>query len=314
MLLGAIDIGGTKIAVGIGDERGAIVTQTHRSTQELGGPETACDWMAETLVELCRDAHVSVEQLEAIGIGSPGPFKRGKLVHPSNLPDWDQADLSHALGERLHRPTMIQNDASATALGEWRFGRGEQCANMVYVTVSTGVGAGFIINGQPYWGATGNAGELGHVPIDPQGILCHCGRRGCLETVASGTAIARMGEEQKAKSPLLASQSAVTAPAVFAAWEKHDPVAEEIIESAARAMGTGLSWLINLIDPDRIVLGGGVMREGSAFLDRIEYYARTLSMPTMGESVQMLLADDAEDAGLRGALAVAIAALDGERR
>lgn len=305
-MFGAVDIGGTKIAVGIGEESGKIVAQDHVPTHDVIRPDAACDWMAKTLERLCQSAGLSTGEMNAVGVGSPGPFRDGKLVRPSNLPEWDGVDLTGELQKRLNLPVSVQNDASAATLGEWMFGSGRGCANMAYVTVSTGVGSGLVLNGQPYWGGSGNAGELGHVIVDPDGVPCRAGHRGCLETVASGTAIARMGEERKQESAILSRAGTVGAEAVFSAWHQGDAVAAEIVETAARALGLGLSWLIDLADPERIVLGGGVMQEGQRFLDRILPYVKTFAMPVMADSVKFLLADNAEDAGLRGSLAVAV--------
>lgn len=307
-VVGAVDIGGTKVAIGVGEASGHILAQAEVATAALAGPEAAMDWVAEGLRRLAAATVGDLARLDAIGVGSPGPFLHGRLYHSPHLGAWEGFDVGSALAARLGRPVRWQNDASAAALGEWRYGAGRGANTLVYVTVSTGIGAGMVVRGVPLWGANGNAGEFGHLVVDPEGALCACGRRGCLETVASGTAIARRAAERAAASPHLGGLSAVTAEAVFAAWARGDPVAAAVVEEAASALGRGLSWLLDLFNPDRLVLGGGVMQAGPAFFDRIRAACERFALPSVWAAAEWRLAGPSAFTGLLGAMAVALQA------
>lgn len=307
MWYGAVDIGGTKIAAGLGDGSGRIIAQAEVETHKVREPAQAMDWIARTLEELVQGQGRRLADLEAVGVGCPGPFRAGKIYRSPHLPSWDGLDVGRALGERIGRPVFWQNDASAAALGEWRFGVGQGSRSMVYVTVSTGIGSGIVVEGRPYWGANGNAGEIGHVVVDPQGPPCDCGRRGCLETLASGTAIARQASEQRMHSPFLSQAEAVTTEMVFEAWRRGDPVAEAVLSRAVEALGLALSHLLDLINPELLVLGGGVMQAGEDFFSRVRASCQLYALPSVWEAVRWKRAGPSAHTGLIGALALALA-------
>jgi len=176
------------------------------------------------------------------------------------------------------------------------------------VTVSTGVGAGLVLNGEPYGGPHGNAAELGHIVIDPNGPQCNCGLTGCLEAVASGTAMGRVGRERASTSPFLQTldRDAVGAKEVIQGWTQHDPVCSEIVEQISQYLGHGLGILVNLVNPERIVLGGGVMNAGLPLLDRIRHWTEVYSMPTLYHETEVLLSSLGDSTGVMGAIAVAM--------
>ncbi len=303
-----VDIGGTKIAVGLGTENGKILLEERFPTAEVERGDEGLTRIAAVVRELCDRQQIAVRDLAAVGVGSPGPLDHGTLLRTANLPLWEGINLSAGLHNLLQIPCRVENDATAAGMGEWMFGAGRGVNDMVYVTVSTGIGAGFIANGQLYGGEQGNAGELGHVVMEPGGPLCHCGNRGCLETLASGTAIARIGQEQKENSPYLRAVDRVDAPTVFAGARAKDDVCQKIIDDMARNLGRGLSFLVNLQNPARIVLGGGVMENGDMLLPMVIKYTENYSMPALFKAADIVLAGLGQDSGLAGALAVALVA------
>ncbi|MCY0885470.1 MAG: ROK family protein, partial [Firmicutes bacterium] len=208
-----IDIGGTKVAVGVAPWEGGEPWRTARlETAALPPGEEALDRIAAAARELVAAAGLPWQAVRGAGVGSPGPFRGGRrLYRPANLPGWDGLDLEAGFQARLGCPVRVENDANAAAWAEWRQGAGQGSRSLVFVTVSTGIGAGMVLDGRLYEGAEGNAGEIGHWVLDPKGPLCHCGRRGCLETLASGTALARMAADRRAGSPYLQAVERPTA-------------------------------------------------------------------------------------------------------
>ncbi len=307
-----VDIGGTKIAVGIGNTEGKILRETRFPTEEVPRGEDGLNRIAAVVRALCAEGgsgpNINLSDVAAVGIGSPGPLDRGTLLKTANLPGWEGVNLAVGLKTRLGIPCRVENDATAAGMGEWMFGAGRGTSNMAYVTVSTGIGSGIIANGQLYSGARGNAGELGHVVLVPDGPLCHCGNRGCLETLASGTALARIATERRHESPYLQSLGTIEAPAVFSGAQGGDAVCREIIADMTRYLGQGLSLLINLLNPERIVLGGGVMANGDRVLPLIQEHTEAYSMGAMYRTSEIVLAGLGQDSGLSGALAVALVA------
>jgi glucokinase len=206
----------------------------------------------------------------------------------------------------------LDNDANAGALGEWCYGAGQGCATLFYITISTGVGGGWIINREVYHGANGLAGEIGHVLIDPNGPLCGCGRRGCLEALACGPAIARAARERLSVDTqagatlrhLVADDlGALTAEHVGRAASAGDVLAQTVLLEAAWALGIGIGHVLSLMNPDRVVLGGGVTKAGERYLDAVQQAARTNTLPNV--TTEIVLTALGDDAPLWGAFALA---------
>jgi glucokinase len=241
-MLAGIDLGGTQVRVALARSDGRLVASVKTRTALLPTPQAMVDWAAAEI-----DRHRGREKIRSITIAAPGPIdlKRGMLVNPPNLP-WQNAPLvalmSRATGARVN----LANDADMAGLGEFHHGAGRGTRNMVYITWSTGVGGGLIIDGKLHRGSHGTAGEIGHMIIDPNGPLDNCGQRGCLEAFVSGTALAR--------------QTGLTAAELFAAAAGGDRQALLVVEGAARYMGIALISLTNALDPEIFVMGGGVSR------------------------------------------------------
>jgi glucokinase len=294
--------------LGVGDAGGRLLAATRLETAELGGGEAAVDRMVRALRRLCDEQVPDIKPL-AVGIGSPGPLdlSRGELGRLANLRGWDGLPIVSLFQAALGLPVYLANDATAAALAEWRWGAGAGTTDMVYVTVSTGVGSGIVSGGRLVEGRDGNAGEIGHVVVDPQGLPCHCGNRGCLETVASGTAIAREAERRRRESPYLAAvPGPLDAARVFDGARAGDAVAAAVIRRATDTLGWAVGLLANLYNPERVVFGGGVAQQGEALLGPVRRAARRFGMPALVGRLDVVGSALGAEAGVRGALAVAV--------
>ena len=241
-MLAGIDLGGTQVRVALARSDGRLVASIKTRTALLPTPQAMVEWAAAQI-----DRHRGREKVRSITIAAPGPIdiKRGMLVNPPNLP-WQNVPLVALMGRATGARVNLANDADMAGLGEFHHGAGRGTRNMVYITWSTGVGGGLIIDGKLHRGSHGTAGEIGHMIIDPNGPLDNCGQRGCLEAFVSGTALAR--------------QTGLTAAELFAAAAGGDRQALLVVEGAARYMGIALISLTNALDPEIFVMGGGVSR------------------------------------------------------
>lgn len=306
-----IDIGGTKLAAGVVAADGSILDRVRYATPTDG------DEIVEIVVAVARDfaeRHHLTSPPVGLGVAALVTADGGVSFAP-NLP-WTNFGLRDTLRARLEGPITVDNDANAAAWGEYRRGAGRGArGSMVMLTVGTGVGGGLVLDGQLLRGAGGMAGELGHIAILEGGPLCACGQRGCLESLASGTAIARMGREAVDRgtlapdSPLAALEpEAITGKAVTVAAHAGDAGAVGILASAGRWLGIGIASLIAAFDPEIVVLGGGAMQAGHLLLEpAIEAADARLvgrGFRTLAPIVPATLADDA---GLVGAALQALA-------
>lgn len=313
-----IDLGGTKINTALVDATGHILHQDYRETRAIEGPTAVIERMVDAAFRVVAGAGVTPAQVRAVGVGAPGPIdvRTATVVAPPNLPGWTNVPLGQRIAAALELPTFLENDANAAALGEHRFGAGRGTRHMVYVTASTGIGGGFIIDGKLYSGATGGAAEVGHMVILPRGPHCTCGRRGCLEALASGTAIAREGAELLARgiptriADLAGDDPArVTAKLVAQAAAKGDMEAREIIDEAVMYLGLGMANLVNLLNPEALVIGGGLTNMGEELFGPVRRIVRQRAFPTAAAAVRIVPAELGDNAGALGAAAVAMAAM-----
>lgn len=311
-----IDLGGTKIHTALVDAAGKIVARDYRETQAAGGQKVVIERMVDAARRVMGEAGLAPAQVTAVGVGSPGPIdsRTGVVTAPPNLPGWQNVPLKQLIEEALGITTFLENDANAAALGEYRFGAGRGVQNMIYVTASTGIGGGLILNGQLYGGTTGAAGEIGHITVLPWGPYCGCGNRGCLEALASGTAIAREGRELVRRGvPTLISDLSeghperVTAKLVAEAADKGDTEAEEILAEAMAYLGVGMASLVNLFNPELIVIGGGLTNMGEGLFGPVRRAIERRAFPAAARAVRVVPAELGDDVGVLGAVAVAIA-------
>jgi len=250
-----IDIGGTKISVTMGTSAGKILVRKKVATRIHSQSKTCVEEIITSVRQIFHEFKLSSKDILGIGIGAPGAVnsKVGVLPRSPNLAGWAGIPILRILQNKFKLPVYLANDANAAALGEWAFGAGQKMKNLIYITVSTGVGGGLIINGQLYEGAGFVAGEIGHISVVPEGRKCKCGRRGCLEAYASGIAIAYDYNQAK-------KQKVVGAKEVGLAACSGDKAAIKSYREAAYYLGIGLANLMNILNPEAIVIGGGVLK------------------------------------------------------
>lgn len=309
----ALDFGGTKLTA---------------ATLRLGEPT----WLArrrvfthanadqayevQTMLGLARDLiRQAGQELAACGVSFGGPVdaSRGQVRLSPHVLGWENVPLADWLGSALNVPVALDNDANAAAMGEFRFGAGRGCQNLLYVTVSTGIGGGWILGGRPYAGADGLAGEIGHMTVRPGGALCPCGQVGCLEAEAAGPAIARLARELLADRTGAAGQhlldlvggdpANITAQLISQAAAAGDDLSQTVLAKAAAQLGQGLRNALMLMNPDRVILGGGVTKAGERWWQIVRDTARSPAFPDI--SVDILPAAFGDDAPLWGAVALA---------
>jgi glucokinase len=306
-----VDLGGTKIATGIMDLNGNIITKNKEFTQQESGPKGVISQMIRMVEENIKNANISLKEIKGIGIGAAGPLntKKGIIIEPPNLIGWRNVQLVKPFKEKFFIPVYLDNDANAAALGEFYFGAGKGTKNMVYLTISTGIGGGIIIEGKLYHGANDNAGEIGHMTIDPDGPLCRCGNRGCLEAHSSGTSIARYAKEilrsKKIKTSILEAVNndieKIDAEIVFKCAKEGDNLAKEIVNKICEFLGIGVANIINIFNPEKVVLGGGVTKAGNILFKIVRKVAKERAMPSLFKVVKIVPAKLKDNVGIIGA-------------
>ena len=310
-LAAGIDLGGTKIYSLVASELGEVFGEDRRLTEAAQGPDAVIGRMAASIRVALDGAGITTGDVVGVGISSPGPCDpvRGVVTDAPNLPGWHEIPLVQRVSDALGVPALLENDANAAAYGEYRFGAGQGLQHILYVTLSTGIGGGIIVDGRVYQGASGAAGEVGHIILDEDGPLCNCGNRGCLEAFSSGAAIAREAAEAIAagRSPRLAELAGDTPPTaelVHRAALDGDEAAREIIERAGHYLGLGLAGLLNCLDPQMLILGGGLLGLGDLYLGPALRTAREGAFPQIAADVTITLAKLGERAGALGAAAL----------
>jgi len=308
-----VDIGGYLFRAGLFDQEGRRLLVLESDTLRSGGRE----WMLEQIRERCQALLAKTDfPVKACGISFGGPvdFQR-QQVTSIHAPGWKGFPLAQWVQDTLNLPCQIDNDANAGALGEYHFGAGRGAQSMFYITLSTGVGGGLICNGKIFRGKDSLAGELGHVPVSDSGVPCSCGAVGCLETFCSGTAIAQRGREWGERRPEGVARMAelsggkvsdITAKAVIQAAAEGDMAAAHILREAARWLARGLLMIIRIVNPDKIVLGGGVAQSGRVLLDPVRSFLKDFASPTIGYSTEIVLAELGAYSPLYGAAALAL--------
>ncbi len=307
------DLGGTKFAYGIVREDGAVLASGRVDTLADQGPEQACRRAIEGARALLAQAGLDASRLLGVGIASPGPLDQAKgcVVGSPNLPGWSDFPIASTIGGAFGLRARIDNDANAAALGEHRFGAGKGKRHLVYVTVSTGIGGGVIVDNRLMRGANGNAAELGHLILDFHGPACPCGATGCFEMFASGTALARLAREALAKgrassiAALAGSADKVNARHVFEAAASGDALARELVAAEVDYLGRGLAVIINTFNPERIVIGGGVASVGETLLGPVRARALGLAFPRLAAACDIVPAALGGDVGVVGGAACA---------
>ncbi len=312
-----VDLGATKILSLVITADGSVLAKDTRPSLGDEGREAVIGRMVASLRESLGKANLRQEQLAAIGVSGPGPvdYVRGIITDPPNLPGWHSVPLASLLQQEFRVPCTLENDANAAALAEHRWGAGRGSRHMLFLTVSSGIGGGIIIDGSLYRGTSGAAGEMGHMIINEDGPPCTCGRRGCLETYSSGLAIARQGRELAAKEPdsrlarLAAEDPPLTAEAIHRAADEGDEAARELIARAGHHLGVGIASLINIFNPQVIVLGGSLVKMGDLYLAPMRQTAESQCFTQSCDDVCIVEGGLGDEAPALGAATIAIEAL-----
>ncbi len=305
------DVGGTHLRTAVGSSSVHLLAKLHRKTRVELGPDGVIAQIEEMARESMREAGVDLRDIAAMVIAAPGPLDpvTGIVIEAPNMPGWHRVPLAGDVQKRLHVPVRAVNDANAAAVGEFRYGAGRGCRNLVYLTVSTGIGGGVIVDGRLMEGADGTAGELGHMTIDMHGPRCPCGNIGCLEVLASGTSIGRIFRERLAAggtSVVSEWTDRATGADVTRAAAMGDALAVEVFSQAAQALGVGVVNVVNIFNPNVVVLGGGVTQAGDRLFEPVRTMVKERAMPISRETARILPVELGDDAGLYGALAIAL--------
>jgi glucokinase len=299
-MIGAVDIGGTKIAVGMVNDSGEVLSRQETPTDAHNYAKGLAA-IASMLRETARTAGV---EITGIGIGSTGPVDpiSGQFGEVDFLPGWRMQNPGEDLSRMFNVRTALENDADAAALAEASWGAGKNKSRLIYVTVGTGIGGGLVFDGRLYRGVDGSHPELGHQVIDPSGPLCSCGYRGCWESLAAGPAMVAWVD---ANAPAdYRHRDNLTAKRICQLAQEGDALARQAVERESYYMGLGLANLINLFTPDVIVLSGSVMKSAPLFLDGIRAVIRRGCRFVPFEKAEIILASLGEDANLIGAARV----------
>lgn len=304
-----VDIGGTKVAAGLVDHSGKILSQVRRPMVANAEPDAALEAVTSAIDALSASGSLG------IGMCAPGPLdpKTGVVINPPNLPCWRNFPLVTRVAEKYGVPVKLDNDANAAALAETRWGAARGYHYVFYATIGTGIGTGIVLDGRIYHGHTGAAGEGGHVSIDYNGPLCSCGKRGCIEVLAAGPAIAARaraklatGSTQHSTILELAKGSidAVTSELVGQAHAAGDSLAREILQETIELLTVWLGNVVDLLDPDVIVMGGGVAAMLRPFFDEIKNRLPSWCVNPRAAEIPLLMAYYGADAGIAGGAAL----------
>jgi glucokinase len=305
-----VDLGGSKILSAVIDSRGKILASDYRLTHADKGVHTVINNILKSARSSAEKAQIPFIQIAAIGLGAPGISnpEAGIVYRSPNLPDWHNVQLKDIVADGLKKKVFLINDANAAALGEMEYGAAKGCRNFIYITISTGIGGGIVINGELYIGANGMAGEVGHIVVEPDGLPCNCGGSGCWELYASGSAITRRAREkiQQGRKTLLTKLAGgdlnkIDAPLIKKAAKQGDALAESLISETARYIGIGLGSLINVFNPELIVIGGGLVKMGDSLLKPAIQETGRRSYRDIFKTVRFVKPDLGDNSGILGA-------------
>ncbi len=306
----AIDLGGTKVIVAIISDEGEVMAREYHHTLANEGPPSIINRMLSAVDHLLSAQDMRLSQIHGISVAAAGAIdmKKGVVTSSPNLPGWSNIPLRDIIKEKYGINTFLLNDASAAALGEHRFGAGRGVKSLIYLTVSTGIGGGIIINDKLYLGPCGSAGEIGHMTIDVNGPRCNCGNIGCLERLASGTAVAQeairrvsRGERSSLAEIVEGKIENIAAETVEIAARNGDSLALDIIAKAATYLGIGLVNLVNIFNPEMIIIGGGMVKIGDLLLAPARQVMLERAFQLPAQTVRIVPAQLGDDAGVLGA-------------
>jgi glucokinase-like ROK family protein len=315
-LVAGVDIGATSIDLVLSDFSGNMIGRNGEPANVREGPRVILTRLCELLKDLLRENNLRCENLSGIGIGVPGPvdFSLGTLVSPPIMPGWDGYPIVSTIQEQFpYANVVVDNDVNVMALGETSRGAGRGVDNLIFVKIGTGIGAGIICGGKIYRGTSGCAGDIGHICVNKNGPICHCGNTGCLEALAAGPAIAERGVKTAldGSSPVLMKYyenngGKLRSEDIGDAAREGDTSAIEIIRESGQKIGEVLASLVNFYNPSMIVIGGGVSNIGNLLLSSIRQAVLNRSLPLATRDLQIVFSAIGSDAGVMGLTTLAM--------
>lgn len=304
-----IDVGGTNVKIALVNDLGQIIYSNSVPTRAEMGYEYTVNNIKQAIYDLLKETKSDSKDIEGIGFGFPGQvdYQAGIVKNAPNIPGWVEIPIAKIFEDEFHIPTRVDNDVRCAALGELKYGAGKGTENLICITVGTGIGSGLIINGKLVRGASNAAGEIGHIKLQMQdGPICGCGDTGCLEAFASGPAIVAMAEDyikggKSTKYREMANGNPITPYIVCEAAKAGDPVAKRIFTIVGEYIGIGLASVVNLLNPEKIIIGGGVADAGDLLICPLVETLKKRSMKIAGETVEIVPAQLGNTAGVIGA-------------
>ncbi|MBI4557496.1 MAG: ROK family glucokinase [Candidatus Hydrogenedentes bacterium] len=316
-----VDLGGTNVKTAVVSSDKRLVSKDSRGTQAEGGPEAVMDVMQASIEAVMKSARVDTDDVVAVGIGAPGPmnWQTGIVYSPPNLPGWHDVHLAEAMKDRTGISTFVDNDANCACFGEFWSGAGQGVDTMCLLTLGTGIGGGIVVFGQLLRGVDGTAAEIGHLKVARDGRQCGCGATGCFEAYGSVTGMLRTAIEgiENGRSTILTEMcekdlSKLTGKMVSEAIAKGDEFAAWVMHETAVWLGIGISSLINLLNPEKVVLCGGMIAAGETLFSPIRETASRLSFEVPARRAEIVPAGLGADSGVIGAAACALQRYEGK--
>jgi len=269
-----VDIGATHITTLLANYSAQVIDEYEKSIDIMEGPEKVLDQVCDMIGVLTSRSGVSKEKIHAMGVGVPGPVVvgTGMVSDPPIMPGWNRLPIDQHLQSKMGIPVTVSNDAELGAVGEWAYGAGRGERNLAYIKVGRGIGAGLLIDGRIYHGATGSAGEIGHITINESGPMCSCGNRGCLEAMAGGNAVAKnaiqmVKEGGRSSLSGIKPIESITSRNVIDEAFRGDLLSQQIMIEAGQHLGTAIAGLVNIFNPSIVIIGGNMARIGDLMLD-----------------------------------------------
>ena len=304
-----IDVGGTNVKIALVNEKGQIIYSNSVPTRAEMGYEYTVNNIKQAIYDLMKETKLEPKNIEGIGFGFPGQvdYKAGIVRNAPNIPGWVEVPIAKLIEDEFHIPTRVDNDVRCAALGELNYGAGKGCENLICITVGTGIGSGLIVNGKLVRGASNAAGEIGHIKLQMHdGPICGCGDTGCLEAFASGPSIVAMAEDyirggKSTKFREMASSTPITPYIVCEAAKAGDPVAKRIFTIMGEYIGIGMASAVNLLNPQKIIVGGGVADAGVILMIPLKETLKKRAMKVAGDAVEVVPAQLGNTAGVIGA-------------
>lgn len=309
-----IDIGGTNVEIGILNEAGDILGKKSIKTNSKNGAETTFNRIWDTTKELAKELNIAEENIEAIGMGIPGPVVNNSVVKIAANFSWGNNFPAKELMEKVSgKPVKVGNDVKVIALGEMLFGAGKGYKNSINIAIGTGIAAGIIINGTILDGADGAAGEFGHIVVNEDGYKCGCGLTGCLETYCSATGIVREGvrrlkenQDNALYKRIDGNLDNLEARDIFELAKEGDPFSMNIVDFFCQYLAKGLGTLLNIVNPELVIFSGGVSKAGNTLLDGVKKHLPKYALNMTIENLKFAFGTLEEEAGIKGAAALII--------